>query len=194
VSHAWYQALPLHPEEGQTQPEAGRQAAYSWCKAPRLGGRAVEVGAFARQLIAGQPLILEMWKEQGSTVLGRVVARLIELARLVPAMEGWAAALEPGAPFCAAPPESWNSSRGAGLIEAARGSLGHWLAIGEDRLQSYQIIAPTTWNFSPRDGQGQPGPAEKALEGVAIAPGETNPVAVQHVIRSFDPCMVCTVH
>jgi uptake hydrogenase large subunit len=27
-----------------------------------------------------------------------------------------------------------------------------------------------------------------------VQPGEKTPVAVQHVVRSFDPCMVCTVH
>ncbi|MEQ1601694.1 MAG: nickel-dependent hydrogenase large subunit [Methylophilaceae bacterium] len=56
----------------------------------------------------------------------------------------------------------------------------------------HTIIAPTTWNFSPRDAAGQPGALECALVGV-LAAGET-PIAVQHVVRSFDLCMVCTVH
>jgi hydrogenase large subunit len=30
-------------------------------------------------------------------------------------------------------------------------------------------------------------------EGVAVHTGERAPVAVQHIVRSFDPCMVCTV-
>ena len=55
----------------------------------------------------------------------------------------------------------------------------------------YQIVAPTTWNFSPRDASGAPGPLERALVGVDGGEGS---VAVQHVVRSFDPCMVCTVH
>jgi hydrogenase large subunit len=29
---------------------------------------------------------------------------------------------------------------------------------------------------------------------VTLRPGEGVPVAVQHNVRSFDPCMVCTVH
>ena len=33
-----------------------------------------------------------------------------------------------------------------------------------------------------------------ALVGAPVLPGETTPVAVQHIVRSFDPCMVCTVH
>jgi hydrogenase large subunit len=62
------------------------------------------------------------------------------------------------------------------------------------RIFNYQIIAPTTWNFSPRDGADTPGALEQALVGTPILPGEDTPVAVQHVVRSFDPCMVCTVH
>jgi hydrogenase large subunit len=65
---------------------------------------------------------------------------------------------------------------------------------GWRRISHYQIIAPTTWNFSPRDALGVPGPLEQALVGAPIRPGETEPVAVQHIVRSFDPCMVCTVH
>jgi len=56
------------------------------------------------------------------------------------------------------------------------------------------VIAPTTWNFSPRDQQGQPGALEQALENTPVLTSETEPVNVQHIVRSFDPCMVCTVH
>ncbi|MCI4661386.1 MAG: nickel-dependent hydrogenase large subunit, partial [Neomegalonema sp.] len=49
-------------------------------------------------------------------------------------------------------------------------------------------------NFSPRDAEGQPGALELALEGAPVRAGESEPVAVQHIVRSFDPCMVCTVH
>jgi len=61
-------------------------------------------------------------------------------------------------------------------------------------IAGYQIIAPTTWNFSPRDAAGTPGPLEQALVGLPIPTDEAAPVLVQHVVRSFDPCMVCTVH
>jgi hydrogenase large subunit len=27
-----------------------------------------------------------------------------------------------------------------------------------------------------------------------VQEGEKTPVSVQHIVRSFDPCMVCTVH
>jgi hydrogenase large subunit len=73
--------------------------------------------------------------------------------------------------------------------------LGHWLEVRQGKIHNYQIIAPTTWNFSPRDVSGEPGALEQALVGVKIEDNnEGAPVAVQHVVRSFDPCMVCTVH
>ena len=81
-----------------------------------------------------------------------------------------------------------------GLCEAARGSLGHWMSIRDGRIANYQIIAPTSWNFSPRDRQGVPGALEAALVGALVQDGDKSPVAVQHIVRSFDPCMVCTVH
>jgi Ni,Fe-hydrogenase I large subunit len=195
MSHSWmaHRSTPLHPYEGITQPDASAEAGYSWCKAPRLDGRVVEVGALARQVVDGHPLARELVAAGGSNVRNRVIARLIETARIVMAMEAWARALRPGEPFCrqAEMPEE---AQGAGLVEAARGSLGHWLRIKNGRILNYQIIAPTTWNFSPRDHHHVRGTLEQALLGAPVRHGEKDPVAVQHIVRSFDPCMVCTVH
>lgn len=41
---------------------------------------------------------------------------------------------------------------------------------------------------------GTPGALEQARVGTAVGEGESVPLAVQHVVRFFDPCMVCTVH
>jgi hydrogenase large subunit len=153
----------------------------------------MEVGALARQLVQGHPLIRDLVARGRSGIAARVLARLLELALVLPAMEDWARRLKPGEPFCIQghlPRES----AGVGLAEAARGSLGHWLNVRNGRILNYQIVAPTTWNFSPRDRDGVPGPLEQALVGAPVRPGETAPVAVQHIVRSFDPCMVCTVH
>lgn len=195
VSHSWMAGdRPLAPEDGQTLPQPDKPGAYSWCKAPRLDGRVVETGALARQMVAGHPLVRDMVARNGGSVAARVVARLLEFALLVPRMEAWAAAIRPGAPFCATAPALREGS-GAGFVEAARGSLGHWLEVRDGVLHNYQIVAPTTWNFSPRDAAGTPGALEQALVGVDAADsGDGAPLMVQHVVRSFDPCMVCTVH
>jgi hydrogenase large subunit len=195
ITHAWYAAagLPCHPALGSTLPVAEKEGAYSWCKAPRLAGQAVETGALARQVVAGHPLARDMIRRHGGSVAARVVARLLELALVLPAMERWLGELAPGAPWCITAQPADESS-GVGLIEAARGSLGHWLTVRRGRIHNYQIIAPTTWNFSPRDAGGQPGALEQALAGLPASAGEPLPAAIHHVVRSFDPCMVCTVH
>tara|TARA_B100001245_G_scaffold70890_1_gene49997 strand:- start:12412 stop:13929 length:1518 start_codon:yes stop_codon:yes gene_type:complete len=206
ISHSWMtdQPQPSHPFNGITHPGSGvadpngKHAGYSWCKSPRHDGKAVEVGALARQLVNGHPLIADLVAQSGGNVRNRVIARLLELALVVIEMEKWARALEPKAPFCnqiKLPDEG----QGMGLMEAARGSLGHWLTVKRGRISNYQIIAPTTWNFSPRDQEHQPGALELALEGAPlradeVAANSRDPVAVQHILRSFDPCMVCTVH
>ncbi len=195
VSHSWMQpqSAPRHPFDGVTLPDADATAGYSWCKAPRLDGRVAEVGALARQLVDGHPLARDLVARSGGNVRNRVVARLLETARVTIAMEQWVRRLQPKAPFCHQG-EAPEQGSGCGLVEAARGSLGHWLRVKRGRILNYQIIAPTTWNFSPRDAAGTPGPLEQALVGAPVGDDEEEPVAVQHIVRSFDPCMVCTVH
>lgn len=195
ATSAWLsdQGGPRHPREGLTLPVPDKSDAYTWNKAPRLGGRVLETGALARQLVHGHPLVRDAAARCGGTVYTRVLARLLELALVVPAMEKWLGALRPGDPYfsdCTLP----DQADGAGLTEAARGSLGHWVAIRDGKIMNYQIVAPTSWNFSPRDAQGVPGALEAALVGAPVLAGEDTPVAVQHIVRSFDPCMVCTVH
>jgi len=195
ITHSWLAGdnEPRHPGKGATLPVAEKEGAYSWCKAPRLAGRVVETGALARQVVDGHPLARDLVSQSGGNVRNRVVARLLEVTRLVPVMEGWIDAIQPREPFCVRSPLP-ESDQGAGLVEAACGSLGHWVSVEQGGIANYQIIAPTTWNFSPRDGRGIPGALEQALVGTTVEDSEDTPVNVQHIVRSFDPCMVCTVH
>ncbi|WP_085318002.1 nickel-dependent hydrogenase large subunit [Derxia lacustris] len=197
ISHAWYAGasdrLAQAPADARTLPDADRPGAYSWAKAPRYAGHTLETGALARQLVDGQPLICAEVARSGGNVYTRVLARLIEMARIVIAAEGWLRQIRPGEPFHA-PHAPAADGRAIGRMEAARGSLLHFAELRGGRIANWQIVAPTTWNFSPRDAAGTPGALEAALEGVEVAPGDEVPVRVQHVVRSFDPCMVCTVH
>lgn len=195
VSHSWMRpaTTPLHPFDGQTLPATQDTGGYSWCKAPRMDGQPVEVGALARQLINRHPLIVDLVARYGGNVQNRVIARLLEVALVIPQMEKWVDQIIPSDTFIHHK-DGFEDGEGFGLVEAARGSLGHWIKIKNGKIENYQIIAPTTWNFSPRDAGGVMGPLEKALAGAPVREGETEPVAVQHIVRSFDPCMVCTVH
>jgi len=190
---AWLSGGVGHPFDSDTLPDAEKDGAYSWCKAPRLQGGVVEVGALARQAIAGNALAQKLLHEDGSTVHGRVVARLIEAARLIVQMGRWVDEFRLKDELCVHG-EMPDEVQALGTTEAARGSLGHWMVLKGGVIHRYQIVAPTTWNFSPRDASGTPGPLEQALVGAPVREGEASPVAVQHIVRSFDPCMVCTVH
>ena len=169
-----------------------------------LGGHGVQVdganvtihrpGALARLAVAQHPLAVALLAKDGaSSVRSRVVARLLETAILVHSMQGWLRQLKLKEEFCShfALPDDATSF---GLVEAARGALGHWVSLRGGRISRYQIIAPTTWNFSPRDAAGVPGPLESALVGLDTGGLGAKSAALQHVIRSFDPCMVCTAH
>ncbi len=193
--HAWLadDGVALAPACGVTRPDINKPDAYTWNKAPRLNGQVIETGALARQLADGQPLLRALWQRGRGNVMTRVLARALELARLVQLAEDYLRALVPDAACCVQTPLP-DHADAFGLCEAARGSLGHWLSIRDGRLANYQIIAPTSWNFSPRDRFGVPGALEAALVGAPVEDGDKTPVAVQHIVRSFDPCMVCTVH
>jgi hydrogenase large subunit len=195
ISSSWMlsQNGAKHPYQGNTLPDPDQADGYSWCKAPRYNEQVIEVGAHARQTIAQHPLALDLAKNSQSNVRNRVIARLLELARIVPEMEKWVRQINPEEPFqiiSKLPDEA----EGQGIIEAARGSLGHWIRVRNGRILNYQIIAPTTWNFSPRDKDDIAGALEQALIGTEVDNEGNGSVAIQHVVRSFDPCMVCTVH
>ena len=78
-------------------------------------------------------------------------------------------------------------------VEAARGGLGHWLRIRNGVIDKYQIVTPTAWNASPRDSAGRHGHWEQSIIGLPV-PDPANPVDIGHIVRSHDPCLVCTVH
>ena len=53
-------------------------------------------------------------------------------------------------------PASWPAeAKGVGMTEAPRGALAHWIVIKDRTIDNYQLVVPSTWNASPRDGKGQ---------------------------------------
>ncbi|MCO6184604.1 nickel-dependent hydrogenase large subunit [Rhizobium sp. L1K21] len=194
VASSWFEDTSKNPFEAETSPDVKKDGAYSWAKSPRIDLEPMETGAAARLAVAGHPLVTALIARDGGTsVRTRVIARVVETAILVHSMQGWLRRMRLKEAFSShfsIPDEA----AAAGLVEAARGSLGHWVQLRKGQIQRYQIIAPTTWNFSPRDERGIAGPLEQALVGVETGALGAKSAALQHVIRSFDPCMVCTAH
>lgn len=203
IAHSAYAGddAPCHPSRGSTiplPPDADPRK-YSYSKAPRYAENACETGPLAEALVAGDPLIRDWVAQRGPSTLLRQIARLTRPVHLLNAIDTWLAELAErnDAPFITRAPAALDGE-GYGGINAARGGLGHWATFSRGRIERYQIITPTAWNASPRDQKGCPGPWEQALVGTRVDsdgndPGE-NPVAAGHVIRAFDPCLVCTVH
>jgi Ni,Fe-hydrogenase I large subunit len=199
VRHSWFRPYDggRHPFVGETipqfQPGGDR---YTWAKAPRYGDKVVQTGPLAELLIGGDPLIASLHAAEGGNAWLRQFARVRRIAhelfyarRMLDEL-----ALRLGEPHFLGPAKAQEcDGEGYGLLMAARGALGHWVKIKDGVIEKYQIVTPTAWNASPRDSDGVPGHWEQSLVGVAVSDPD-DPVEIGHIIRSHDPCLVCTVH
>jgi [NiFe] hydrogenase large subunit/hydrogenase large subunit len=188
---------------------------YSWVKAPRYDDHPMEVGPLARMVVA----YAAGHKEVKATVdlvlnklnvgpaalfstLGRTAARGIETLILAKQLPLWLDKLVAnivGGDLMTHNGERWDPSSwpkeaaGYGWHEAPRGALGHWIKIKDGKILNYQAIVPSTWNSSPRDAKGQPGPYEAAITGTPLA-DPAKPLEILRTVHSFDPCLACAVH
>jgi len=196
IAYSWYAGdkTEAHPAGAETVPYAsGHEGArYSWAKAPRYQGMAAETGPLAEALVGRDPLFVDLYAKWGPSVLLRQLARAVRPATFLPALQACLEKIEHGA-SCYEPPGPIPDGEGAGLLHAARGALGHWVRVEDGLITGYQIVTPTGWNASPRDSSGRRGPMEEALVGTHVSSVD-DPVELGHVVRSFDPCLVCTVH
>jgi hydrogenase large subunit len=188
---------------------------YSWLKSPRYEDKPMEVGPLARVLIAyasGRKEIVDVVNgvlgklkappEFLFSTLGRTAARAIETLVLASQIKAWVEQLATklgGGDTRIHNGEKWDpatwpkSAQGFGYHEAPRGALGHWIEIEDRLIKNYQFVVPSTWNASPRDAHGRPGPYEAALVGTPVVDAD-QPVEILRTIHSFDPCLACAVH
>ena len=238
VTHSWYkypdETKGLHPWDGITEPnfvlgpkaigtaskfqQLDEGAKYSFIKAPRWKGHAMEVGPLARVVIAyftKDPKHDTMRELVNSTLkkldvpvtalfstLGRTAARGLEalwsVHELKRQQEKLIASIKAG-DVATANTEKWDPSKwpaeakGVGFSEAPRGALGHWLHVKNGKIANYQAVVPTTWNGSPRDPAGNIGAYEASLMNTPVDNAE-QPLEIIRTIHSFDPCLACSTH
>jgi hydrogenase large subunit len=235
VPHSWYkypdEKTGLHPWDGITVPhyELGPNAKgtktniveldeggkYSWIKAPRWKGHAMEVGPLARYVVAYAKGVPEVKEQVDMTLktldipltalfstLGRTAARGLECQWAAGKLKYFYDRLMTNVKnkkYDTANVEKWEPStwpkeaKGVGIMEAPRGALGHWIRIKDEKIDSYQCVVPTTWNGSPRDPAGKIGAFEAALLNTRMAKPEW-PLEILRTIHSFDPCLACSTH
>ena len=243
VTHSWYtypgqENKGLHPWDGVTEPkfelgpntkgtktniqEIDESAKYSWIKAPRWKGHAVEVGPLSRYTIAYAKKMPHQTEQINRslaafnqlagtsldaktalhTTIGRTLARALEAEYCADMMvDDWndlIANIKAG-DTATANMEKWDPStwpkeaKGVATVAAPRGALGHWIRIKDGRVENYQAVVPTTWNGSPRDPAGNIGAFEASLMDTKMErPDE--PVEILRTLHSFDPCLACSTH
>jgi quinone-reactive Ni/Fe-hydrogenase large subunit len=186
---------------------------YSWIKSPLYDGKKVEVGPLARMVVGyvkGDARIksyVDDFLNRSKlpiTVLfstvGRTAARAIETSLMSDAMMEWVDELAANA--ASGDLSTWTEfdfdkvaadTKGMGLAEAPRGSLGHWVKIKDGKVTNYQAVVPSTWNAGPRGPHGEVGAYEAAVIGTIVADPE-QPLEIIRTVHSFDPCIACAVH
>ncbi|MDR3504727.1 MAG: nickel-dependent hydrogenase large subunit [Acidocella sp.] len=235
VDHSWYkypdESKGLHPWDGLTEPnfelgpntigtktniqQLDEGAKYSYIKAARWRGHAMEVGPLSRFTLGYaqgnaefkdpvDKLLTDLGLPFNAlfTTLGRTAARALEASwaahKLQDCYDHLIATIAAGDSSTANTdnwePSTWPSeAKGVGFAEAPRGALGHWLHIKDAKIESYQAVVPTTWNGSPRDPAGNVGAFEAALLGTPLA-NPNQPLEILRTLHSFDPCLACSTH
>lgn len=219
VDRAWYKNdNPEEPfytdlnEDGSLKTERNEDK-YSWVKAPRYDGKTMETGPLARVLISyskGNRLIKsfvdEFLEETNlelidlSTTMGRNIARAIEtsyvceyifklVSRLIQNIKYYDTDTWVRFDFESLPKDA----KGRAFLEVSRGVLSHFVNIENQKIKNYSVIAPTTWNATPKNYDGLRGAYEEALVGIEIK-DTSKPLEVLKVLHSFDPCLACAVH
>jgi hydrogenase large subunit len=237
AQHSWFkypdEKAGLHPWDGITEMDfrlgpktrGGKDGQkieafdeadkYSYVKAPRWKGHAMETGPLARMVIAyaagdkrvkelvdGALKKLDLPLPALFSTLGRTAARGLEglwaAEKLKEEIANLQTAIKSGNSSTANTdkwdPKTWPAeAKGAGFCEAPRGALGHWIKIKGGKIDNYQCVVPTTWNASPRDPAGNIGAYEASLLDVPMA-NPSKPLEILRVVHSFDPCLACATH
>ena len=234
ATHSWYKNdAPLHPYDGEQEPNYtglkdektmnaqgemvdskvfDTQGKYTWIKAPRYGGKPLQVGPIGNIVVnyaKGNKRVVSVvdkfLKDAGLplsavfSTLGRTACRMIE-AKVVAdngllAFNNLIANIKAGDTQTCAKYVIDNSKeyKGRYIGHVPRGALSHWCRIENGVIKNWQAVVPSTWNATPIDKDGVKGAYEMCLVGLKIADLK-QPLEVIRKIHSYDPCIACAVH
>lgn len=234
ATHSWYKNdKPLHPYDGEQEPNytgfkdektlnakgemvntkvLDTSGKYSWIKAPRYGGKPMQVGPLANIVVnyaKGNkyvvPVVDKFLADTGLpltavlSTLGRTACRMIEAKVIADnglvALNNLIANIKSGdTETCAKYTiDTSKEYKGRYIGHVPRGTLSHWCRIEKGVIKNWQAVVPSTWNASPKDANGGMGSYEACLIGLKIA-DLTQPLEIIRKIHSYDPCIACAVH
>ncbi len=157
--YSWFADYgPTHPWDSVTKAEHGQdRGQYSHAKATRYANQVVQLGPMVDLFLAGDPLIASWMRAEGPNAWLRQLTRLYRPVVVMQLMRQTIAELraessEPAMVWLTDVPDD---AQGFGAVNAARGTLCHWICIRDGKISNYQVITPTTWNASPRDSAGR---------------------------------------
>lgn len=168
--------LPELPAAGLFERLTGAEG-EAFAARPDWQGALYETTALARQ--SGQPLVAALLAARGAVLLTRLVARLVEMARLPDEMRALLEAADTAAPGDGA----LGAGNGLAQVEAARGRLVHAVTVEGEAVADYRILAPTEWNFHPQGGMA------RALAGLGGADDHGLRGQAALLIEAVDPCV-----
>jgi hydrogenase large subunit len=172
--------------DSQTVPAPEKPSAYTWVKAPRYQGLAYEGGPLARKVLR-----FPETARHGVGVLQRLVARCEEADQIATWIATWINQLPAQGQYIL-PLKQPQRQHAVQIGDVPRGPLLHSINATGEQIVNYNIITPTTWNFSPKDAGGGRGPVEETLIGLRIESDQSPQLG--RIIRSFDPCLSCATH
>ncbi len=149
--------------------------------APTWDGSPVETGALAR--MCGKPMVSAIDARHGHAVVTRMLARLVELATLLEEIstDRGGGDILPIQAFALA------ANEGLAAAQTARGLLLHRVRLAGPTVASYQIVAPTEWNFHPA------GPLVSGLSGLSANDEAELSRGARLAVQALDPCVGCRI-
>lgn len=135
---------------------------------------------------AQHPLLMRLKHEYGNGLLTRLVARLVELAKMPQKLRIQLAHIKTAQETDQSNEmalEWYAEGFGLAQVEAARGRLIHWIHIEDNKVKDFRILAPTEWNFHPQ------GVAAQGLQNIHTQDSATYKQQADLWLNSIDPCV-----
>ena len=152
----------------------------AYIKHPSYQNVTYETTPYSRQ--SRHQLIKQLVNIHGNGVLTRAVAQLLEIFELLNKVKHDYRDIESeNISYSIQLPVL--ETRALVQLEAARGRLVHQLSIEDEKIKTYQILAPTEWNFHPE------GVLNHMIESLNFTDKEDLIKKIKLLVNAIDPCV-----